>query len=92
MYFVINRLFGYVEEIEGSNDKYLVFTKSMRNRKIIHYLDTIWSHIQYKINPNNFNNNNIKDYDKLRFSSYVDLPTDTLIEFRSLVINVICVI
>ena len=92
LYFVINRLFGYVEEIEGSNDKYLVVTKSMRNRKIIHYLDTIWSHIQHKINSNNFNNNNIKDYDKLRFNSYVDLPTDTLIEFRSLVINVICVI
>ena len=91
LYFVINRLTGYIEEIEGSDDKYLV-TKSMRNRKIIHSFDTIWSHIEHKINPNNFNNNNIKDYDKLRFNSDVDLPTDTLIEFRSLVINVSCVI
>ena len=92
LYFIINRLIGYVEKIEGSYDKYLVVTKSMHNRKIIHSFDTIWSHIEHKINPNNFNNNNIKDYDKLRFNSDIDLPTDTLIEFRSLVINVSCVI
>ena len=95
LYFVINRLIGCIEEIEGSDDKYLVVTTSMRNRKIIHSFDTIWSHIERKINPNNFNNfnnNNIKDYDILRFNSDVDLPTDTLIEFRSLVINVSCVI
>ena len=84
LYFVINRLIGYIEEIEGSDDKYLVVTKSMRDRKIIHSFDTIWSHIEHKINPNsfnNFNNNNIKDYDKLRFNSDVDLPTDTLMNF-----------
>ena len=92
LYFIINRLIGYVEEIEGSNDKYLVVTKSMRNRKIIHSFDNIWSHIENKINPNNFNNNKIKDYDKLRFNSDIDLPTETPIEFRSLIINVSCVI
>ena len=65
----------------------------MCNRKIIHSFYTIWSHIEHKINPHNFNNNNnIKDYDKLRFNSDVDLPADTLIEFRSLIINVSCVI
>ena len=92
MYFVINRLIGYIEEIEGSDDKYLVVTKSMRNRKIIHSFDTIWSHIEHKINPNNFNNNKIEDYDKFRFNPDIDLPLDTLIEFRSLLINVSCVI
>ena len=34
----------------------------------------------------------IKDYDKFRFNSDIDLPLDTPIEFRSLVINVSCVI
>ena len=92
MYFAINRLIGYIEEIEESNDKYLVVTKSMRNRKIIHSFDNVWSHIEHKINRNNFNNNKIKDYDKLRFNSDIHLPTDTLIEFRSLIINVNCVI
>ena len=94
LYFIINRLIGYVEEIDGSDDKYLFVTKSMRNRKIVHSFDNVWSHIENKINPNNFNNNNnkIKDYDKLRFNSDIDLPTDTLIKFRSLIINVSCVI
>ena len=94
LYFVINRLIGYIEEIEKSNDKYLVVTKSMRNRKIIHCFDTIWSHIEHEINLNNFNNNNnkIKGYDQLRFNSDIDLPIDTLIEFHSLIINVSCVI
>ena len=92
LYFVINCLIGYIEEIEGSDDKYLVVTKSMCNKKIIHSFDTIWSYIEHKINPNNFNNNKLKDYDKLRFNSDIDLPTDTLIEFLSLIINVSCVI
>ena len=93
LYFIINRLIGYVEEIEGSDDKYLVVTKSMRNREIIHSFDNLWSHIEQIINPNKFNNNNnIKNYDKLRFNSDIDLPTDTLIEFRSLIINFSCVI
>ena len=55
----------------------------------------VWRYIENKINPNpNINPNiiEIKSYDKLRFNSVVDLPTDTLIEFRSLVINVSCVI
>ena len=59
----------------------------MRNRKIIHSFDNVWSHIEHKINPNNFNNNNNNNN-----NSDIDLPTDTLIEFCSLVINVSCVI
>ena len=91
LYFVINRLIGYIEEIEGSSDKYLVVAKSVCNKKIIHSFDIIWGLIENKINPNNFNNK-IKDYDKLRFNSDIDLLLDMLIEFRSLVINVNCVI
>ena len=60
-------------------------------KKIIHSFDIIWGLIENKINLNNFNNK-IKDYDKLRFNLDIDFPLDTLIEFRSLVINVNCVI
>ena len=91
LYFVINRLIGYIEEVEGSSDKYLVVSTSIRNNKIIHSFDTKWRLIENKINPNNFSNK-IKDYDKFRFNSDIDLPLDTLIEFRSLVMNVSCVI
>ena len=87
MYFVINRLFGYIEEIEGSSDKYLVVNTSIRNNKIIRSFDIIWKLIENKTTSNNFSNK-IKEYNKLRFNSDIDLPLDTLIEFCSLVINV----
>ena len=98
MYFVINRLIGYIEEIEGSSDKYLVVAKSVRNKNIISVLNTIWGSIENKIEdiinpyPEHYPNIKIKDYDKFRFISDIDLPLDTAIEFRSLVINVSCVI
>ena len=95
---VINRLIGYIEEIEGSSDKYLIVAKSIRNKDIIGVLDTVWGSIENKIEdkinpiPNNYPNIRIKDYDKFRFNSDTNLPIDTSIEFRSLVINVSCVI
>ena len=95
MYFVINRLIGYIEKIEGSSDKYLVVAKSVRNKDIIIVLDTVWGSIENKINPkpNIYSNAiEIEDYDKFGFNSDIDFPLGTLIEFRSLVINVSCVI
>ena len=47
--FVINCLIGYIEEIEGSSDKYLVVAKSVRNKNIISVLDTICASIKNKI-------------------------------------------
>ena len=49
LYFVINRLICYIEEIEGSSDKYLVVAKSVRNKNIISVLDTIRTSIKNKI-------------------------------------------
>ena len=88
LYIVINRLIGYIEEIEGSSDKYLVVSSSVRNRNITSFLDTIWTSIEDKINPNI----KIKDYGKFRFNSDIDLPLNTIIEFRSILINVSCFI
>ena len=95
LYFVINRLIGYIEEIEGSSDKYLVASNSTHNKNMITSLDMIWALIENEINPNpNIDPTivKIKNYDKFRFNSDTNLPLDTLIEFRSLVINVSCVI
>ena len=47
-----------------------------------------WRSIQNKINPGI----KIKDCDKFRFNSDIDLPLNTIIEFRSLLVNVSCVI
>ena len=98
LYLIINRLIGYIEETEGSSDKYLVVAKSVRNKDIIIVLDVLWGSIENKIEdktypiPNNYPSINIKDYDKFRFNSDTNLLLDTLIEFRSIVINVSCVI
>ena len=90
LYFIINRLIGYIQEIEGSSDKYLVVASSVRNKNIISVIDMIWRSIENKINPDL--NIKIKDYDKFRFNSDIDLPLNTIIEFRSLLINISCVI
>ena len=60
----------------------------MRNRNIISFLDTIWASIEDKINPDI----KIKDHHKFRFNSDIDLLLNTIIEFRSILINVSCVI
>ena len=88
LYFVINRLIGYIEEIEGSSDKYLVALSGLRNKNITSILDKIWESIEDKINPGI----KIKDYNKFRFNSDIDLPLNTTLEFRSLLINVSCII
>ena len=88
MHFLIDRLIGYIEEIEGSSDKYLIVTSSVRNKNIISVIGMVWASIKDKINPDI----KIKDCDKFRFNSDIDLPLNTIIEFRSLLINISCVI
>ena len=96
-YFVINCLIGYIEEIGGSSDKYLVVASSVRNKNIISVIDMIWGSIENKIEdiinpyPEHYPNIKIKD-NKFRFNSDIDLPLNTIIGFRSLIINISCVI
>ena len=80
LHFRIACLIGFIEEIDGSSDKYLVVVSSLCNKKIINALDKVWSSIKDKINPGI----KIKDYDKFRFNSDIDLPVNMIIEFRSL--------
>ena len=63
--FINNNLIGYIKEIDGSSDKYLVVASSVRNKNITSVLDTIWTSIEDKINSDI----KIKDYDKFRFHS-----------------------
>ena len=88
LHFLIDRLIGFIEETDGSNDEYLVVVSSLRNKKIIDALDKVWLSIKNKIHSSI----KIKDYDKFRFNSHIDLPVNMIIEFRSLLINVSCVI
>ena len=52
VYIFINRLFGFIEKIEGSSDRYLVVTTSINNNKIIKTFETIWKYIERKIISN----------------------------------------
>ena len=88
LHFLIDRLIGFIEEIDGSSDKYLVVGCSLGNKNIINALDMVWSPIKDKINPGI----KIKDYDRFTCNSDIDLPVNTIIEFRSLLTNVSCVI
>ena len=92
LYFVINCLIGYIEELEGSSDKYLVVLSGLRNKNITSVPDTIWESIENKIEDKINPGIKIKDYDKFRFNSDIDLPLNTALEFRSLLINVSCII
>ena len=87
-YFVINRLIGYIEEIEGSSDKYLVVLSSLRNTGINMTLDNIWKSTGDRIDPNI----KIEDCNRFRFNSNMDLPLNKIMEFRSLVTKVSCII
>ena len=89
LYFFVDRLFGFIEEIKGSSDRYLVV--STKNEIIINIFNKLWKFIETKIISDD-SNNKIKEYYKLRFDSNLYLPLDTLIEFHSLIINVSCVI
>ena len=89
LYFFVDRLFGFIEKIERSNDRYLVVNTN--NVIIMNIFDKLWKFIKNKIISDD-SNNKIKEYYKLRFDPNLYLPLDTLTEFHSLTINVSYVI
>ena len=89
LYLIVKHLLGRVEMIEGSSDRYLVVDEN--NKEVINVFDKLWKFIKDEITFGNADNK-ISEYNKLRFSSDVDLPLDTLIEFHMLTIFSNCVI
>ena len=89
LYFIFKRLFGRIEKIEGSSNRYLVIDEN--NKEVINVFDKLWNFIEDKITFGNADNK-ISEYNKLRFSSNIDLALDTLIEFRMLTKFINCVI
>ena len=99
LYLIVRHLFGRVEKIQGSSDRYLVVDEN--NKEVINIFDKLWKFIKDEINrlfkkndKITFGNadNKISEYNKLRFSSNVDLQLDPLIEFHMLTIVINCVI
>ena len=74
LYLIAKRLLGRIEKIEGLSDRYLVVDEN--NKEAINVFDKLWKFIKDKITFGNADDK-ISEYNKLRFSSDVDLPLDT---------------
>ena len=85
LYLNVKSLLGSIEKIDGSNDRYLVIDKS--NIKVINVFNTLREYIENKIILDK-----IDGFDKIRFSSDIDLPLVTLIQFKILTIITRCII
>ena len=97
LYLIVRHLFGRIEKIQGSSDRYLVVDEN--NKEVINVFNKLWKFIKdiEMIKRNDkitfgSADNKISEYNKLKFSSDVDLPLDTLIEFHMLTIVINCVI
>ena len=85
LYLSVKSLLGSVEKIDGSRDRYLVIDKS--NIEVINIFNTLLEYIEDKIILDK-----IDGFDKIRFSSDIDLPLGTLIQFEILIIIIRCII
>ena len=80
-----NKYKGSIEKINGSSDRYLIMDKS--NIEVINVFNAIKEYIADKIILTK-----IDGFDKIRFSSDIDLPLGKLIEFNVLTIIIKCII
>ena len=88
MYFIVDHLYGTIEKINGSKDRYLVIDKDgIMNEKNKRFFCS-WESIINKIKNIRGDDNKviIKDWNKIRFSSDIFIPNDVSINFYSLVI------
>ena len=85
LYLSVKSLLGSVEEIDVSSDRYLVIDKS--NIEVINVFNTLREYIEDKIILDK-----IDGFDKIKFSSDIDLPLETLIQFQILTIIIRCII
>ena len=85
LYLTNKNLLRRVEKIDASIDRYLVIDKS--NIEVINVFNTLRKYIEDK-----FILDKVNGFDKIRFSSDIDLPLDTLISFHALIIIIRCVI
>ena len=82
LYLTVESLLG---SVGGSNDRYLVIDKS--NIEVINVFNTLQEYIKNEIILDK-----IDGFDKIRFSSDIDLPLGTLIQFKMITIIIRCII
>ena len=85
LYLIVKSLLGSVEKIDGSSDRYLVIDKS--SIEVINVFNTLREYIE-----DNIILDKIDGFDKIRFSSDIELPLGTLIQLKILTIIIRCII
>ena len=94
LYLVFDHLYGTIEKINGSKDRYLVMNKDyLMNEKSMNFFYYLWNTIINKVKYSRgddimFDDNEviIKDWNKIKFRSDIFIPDDVFINFYSLVI------
>ena len=86
MYLRINHASGYVEE--KNENKCLLFDSVDENKEILKKYADVWDGIKNKTKAINGGKENDygKDYMKIRFDSYNDLPLNKLLKFHVMTI------
>ena len=99
LYLIVDHMYGKIEKINDSKDKYLVINNDDRinEESIIFFClwDSIINKIKYLRGDDvlfDYNEVIIKDSNKIRFSSDEFIPNDVLLSFYSLVIVISYVI
>ena len=94
LHFVVDYLYGTIEKLNSSKDRYLVINKDdLMNEKNMNFFYYLWNTIINKSKYSRgddimFDGNEviIKDWNKIRFSSDIFIPDNVFINFYSLVI------
>ena len=87
LYLLVNHASGYIEEKNGNKD--LIFDDSVNeNKALLKKYTDIWDGIKNEIKAINGGKENDygKDYMKIRFDSYNDLPLNKLLKFHVMTI------
>ena len=88
LYLMIGEVDGYIEESNGN--KYLTFTSTDKNKKVLEKYIKLWDQIKYHIQTINAGNTGEyeKDYMRIKFNSDDDLLLNKILKVRMLTIIV----
>ena len=93
LYFFVDHMYGKIEKINGSKDRYLVIEDSITDERDLYLFHYLWNTIINKTEYSReddimFDDNEviIKDWNKIRFSSDIFIPDDVFINLYYLVI------
>ena len=86
LYLIVKSIDGYVEEIDGSDDRYLVIDAADSNIDVINKFTEIWKDIKDKVFKTSGKAFDGIEFGKIRFNSDIALPLNVSIKFHALTV------